>query len=975
MTDPSIPPRVSSRLSSSARLSNSISRRVHRGVRFGDYVLGSTLGQGEFGKVKLGWRKDGKQPEQVAIKLIRKDTVPPKSNRETKVFREINALKLLTHPNIVRLEEVIQNDKYIGIVLEYASGGELFDHILTHRYLKDNVACRLFSQLISGVHYLHSKGIVHRDLKLENLLLDKHKNIIITDFGFANSFKAASDGSIHDLMSTSCGSPCYAAPELVVSDSKYVGRKVDVWSCGVILYAMLAGYLPFDDDPANPDGDNITQLYKYITTTPLTFPEYIQPMPRDLLRKILVSDPNHRIDLNNVRSHAWLSPHAHFLSVTPVEWDRSFLRQPVLQQQQQQQHQLQQQQQQQQLQQQQQQPQQLQQQQQKLQQQILLQTQQQKKHHSYQPAHSAFTTPPTQIVPPSPATPASDYNNLNNGVSAAYQYRIPAQPSSTSNSSTQLGRSLSQRNVSTNSSAYAATPLIPRPSTPGGSTQRPHSVMVSPSARHTLDPTANTSYMSHSHRHSVQTGVIKGISHYSRDASNSSDDALDPFEDEQHHIYSTASYSSSKNAITPIDETSPPSLPATPTAVTGAETMSESLSKVAISKHTNGARLPPATRKPRPTSFQPSYVYSSSTSFSYSSEPVKPLPTVPGKPLNFHMPMSEPRVAITPDSALPGEISRPGAFKANTTPGLALDTEVHDPPTLVNPVPSQRARVVSGEATSTIGSLSTASPPTPVSHSPVLQSHAEIHKDGYMQDPAMPNFQLSSDVNSISSSTKYPTYPRRSHKRAANSISYGADKFFGRLMGMGSQKEQPTAPPPPVQKSGSIGSTGSRHRRTRSVLPPAKASTIGSPSISSKRSTDRKRFSFMGFYSSFGNSSNPPASHVEPEPLQPAPVHTPSYGSVSHSNGPDLNVVRTAGPESKTARTNSESVPNAAGPVRHGSSSRHSRTTSVPFYMSSANNGSVVSHNTATTGRTEGKEQSAARRVVDFFKRRSRIVQ
>lgn len=193
MSDPYVPPRVSSRLSSSARLSNSISRRVHREVRFGDYVLGSTLGQGEFGKVKLGWRKDGKQPEQVAIKLIRKDTVPPKSSRETKVFREINALKLLTHPNIVRLEEVIQNDKYIGIVLEYASGGELFDYILNHRYLKDNIACRLFAQLISGVHYLHSKGIVHRDLKLENLLLDKHKNIIITDFGFANSFKVSSD--------------------------------------------------------------------------------------------------------------------------------------------------------------------------------------------------------------------------------------------------------------------------------------------------------------------------------------------------------------------------------------------------------------------------------------------------------------------------------------------------------------------------------------------------------------------------------------------------------------------------------------------------------------------------------------------------------------------------------------------------------------------------------------------------------------
>lgn len=168
-----------------------MSRQKSREIRFGDYILGSTLGEGEFGKVKIGWRKDGKQPEQVAIKLIKRETVPPNSNREAKVHREINALKILTHPNIVRLEEVIQNDRYIGIVLEYASGGELFDHILTHKYLKEASACRLFAQLVSGVHYLHSKGIVHRDLKLENLLLDKHKNIIITDFGFANTFQGA----------------------------------------------------------------------------------------------------------------------------------------------------------------------------------------------------------------------------------------------------------------------------------------------------------------------------------------------------------------------------------------------------------------------------------------------------------------------------------------------------------------------------------------------------------------------------------------------------------------------------------------------------------------------------------------------------------------------------------------------------------------------------------------------------------------
>ncbi|KAJ8099142.1 kinase-like domain-containing protein [Lipomyces tetrasporus] len=294
------------------------------GVRFGNYTLGTTLGEGEFGKVKLGWRRDGKHPAEVAVKLIKKESIPPMSNREAKFQREIIVLRHLRHPNIVRLQEIIQNEKYIGIVLEYASGGELFDYILEHKYLKDNSACRLFAQLVSGVDYLHSKGIVHRDLKLENLLLDKHKNIIITDFGFANVFNpddVMSGRQTADLMSTSCGSPCYAAPELVVSEGKYSGRKVDVWSCGVILYAMLAGYLPYDDDPENPNGTNITQLYRYITTTPLTFPEYVKPMPRDLLRRILVANPEERADLLEVRAHSWLLPYAKFLSVTPKQWE------------------------------------------------------------------------------------------------------------------------------------------------------------------------------------------------------------------------------------------------------------------------------------------------------------------------------------------------------------------------------------------------------------------------------------------------------------------------------------------------------------------------------------------------------------------------------------------------------------------------------------------------------------------------------
>src|SRR6267142_2769878 len=226
---------------------------------------------------------------------------------------------MLKHPNIVRLYDVIETDKYIGIILDYASGGELFDHILAHRFLKEKDACRLFAQLISGVWYIHQRKIVHRDLKLENLLLDRNRNVIITDFGFANRFEHRSD----DLMQTSCGSPCYAAPELVISEGAYVGSAVDIWSCGVILYAMLAGYLPFDDDPANPDGDNINLLYKYIVNTPLSFPDYISREARDLLSIMLQPDPRRRADLSLVMRHPWLNPNAYIFEKTVEDLETS----------------------------------------------------------------------------------------------------------------------------------------------------------------------------------------------------------------------------------------------------------------------------------------------------------------------------------------------------------------------------------------------------------------------------------------------------------------------------------------------------------------------------------------------------------------------------------------------------------------------------------------------------------------------------
>lgn len=202
---------------------------------------------------------------------------------------------------------MIETEKYIGIILQCATGGELFDYILAHRYLKEKDASRLFAQLISGVHYMHQKQIVHRDLKLENLLLDRHRNVLITDFGFANQFSS----SVDDLMATSCGSPCYAAPELVMNQGLYVGTAVDIWSCGVILFAMLCGYLPFDDDPENPESDNINLLYKYILNTPLIFPDYISQEACDLMRLMLVPDPIKRCDMETIMDHPWLENHRH----------------------------------------------------------------------------------------------------------------------------------------------------------------------------------------------------------------------------------------------------------------------------------------------------------------------------------------------------------------------------------------------------------------------------------------------------------------------------------------------------------------------------------------------------------------------------------------------------------------------------------------------------------------------------------------
>lgn len=177
--------------------------------------------------------------------------------------------------------------------MEYASEGELFDYIVAKTRLDEKEACRFFQQIISGVEYIHKLGIVHRDLKPENLLLDSEKNIKIIDFGLSNTYKE------EELLQTACGSPCYAAPEMI-SGYKYVGLRVDLWSCGVILYAMISGYLPFEDP-------NTSILYKKILSCDYETPNWISDISKDLISKILVTDPDLRYSISDIRSHQWFN--------------------------------------------------------------------------------------------------------------------------------------------------------------------------------------------------------------------------------------------------------------------------------------------------------------------------------------------------------------------------------------------------------------------------------------------------------------------------------------------------------------------------------------------------------------------------------------------------------------------------------------------------------------------------------------------
>ncbi|XP_053485106.1 serine/threonine-protein kinase MARK2 isoform X9 [Ictalurus furcatus] len=275
--------------SSMSRSRNTISMPTDEQPHVGNYRLLKTIGKGNFAKVKLA--KHIPTGKEVAVKII--DKTQLNSSSLQKLFREVRIMKLLNHPNIVKLFEVIETEKTLYLVMEYASGGEVFDYLVAHGRMKEKEARAKFRQIVSAVQYCHQKCIVHRDLKAENLLLDADMNIKIADFGFSNEF------TVGNKLDTFCGSPPYAAPELF-QGKKYDGPEVDVWSLGVILYTLVSGSLPFD-------GQNLKELRERVLRGKYRIPFYMSTDCENLLKKFLILNPTKRGSLEQIMKDRWMN--------------------------------------------------------------------------------------------------------------------------------------------------------------------------------------------------------------------------------------------------------------------------------------------------------------------------------------------------------------------------------------------------------------------------------------------------------------------------------------------------------------------------------------------------------------------------------------------------------------------------------------------------------------------------------------------
>ncbi|KAB2031300.1 hypothetical protein ERO13_D05G281000v2 [Gossypium hirsutum] len=254
------------------------------------YEFGRLLGQGNFAKVY--YARKIKTSQSVAVKVIDKEKVL-KVGMMDQTKREISVMSLVKHPNILELYEVMASKNKIYFVMEYAKGGELFKKVSKGK-LREDTARKYFQQLISAVDFCHSRGVYHRDLKPENLLLDENGILKVSDFGLSALAESKhQDGLLH----TSCGTPAYVAPE-VINRKGYDGAKADIWSCGVILYVMLAGYLPFHDS-------NLIAIYRKISKAEYKFPNWFSPEVTKLLSRILNPNPKARISIAKIMTNPW----------------------------------------------------------------------------------------------------------------------------------------------------------------------------------------------------------------------------------------------------------------------------------------------------------------------------------------------------------------------------------------------------------------------------------------------------------------------------------------------------------------------------------------------------------------------------------------------------------------------------------------------------------------------------------------------
>lgn len=266
-------------------------------TQVGNYILKRKIGEGAFAEVRLAVHQDTK--EEFAVKVFDRDALP-KVHFERDIKREIKIMQHLRHPNIVSIHAVLVTDKKLYLVMELVRGGELYDEIVSKRRVDEQTSRRYFQQIVDAMVYCHRCGVVHRDLKPENLLLDGNGNVKITDFGMSWMKENINPAlNVKQLLRTQCGTPKYMAPEIIVRPSEgYDGEKLDAWECGMVLYALLAGYLPFS-------GEDDNTIFKSILNGKLMYPSHFSPGAKDLLSRLLEKDPAKRSSLSEIREHFW----------------------------------------------------------------------------------------------------------------------------------------------------------------------------------------------------------------------------------------------------------------------------------------------------------------------------------------------------------------------------------------------------------------------------------------------------------------------------------------------------------------------------------------------------------------------------------------------------------------------------------------------------------------------------------------------